>query len=155
MKIRKLLPPKVMRNSSKGMTLIEILIVVALLGGLMAIIVTNLSDSAESARIDQTRIQFGTISQALQIYRLNVGRYPTTEQGLNALLEKPSNARRWRGPYTEEAKLRDPWGEEIQYELISGKKYKLTSLGPGGVLGDEDDITYPEDVQTESAESAQ
>jgi general secretion pathway protein G len=132
------------RKSQKGMTLIEIIIVVALIGTMMAYMITNVFDQAEGAKIDQTSIVMGVLSQSLTMYRVNANRYPTSSQGLNALLTDPGGAKNWRGPYTEKNKLEDPWGEEIQYES-DGRSFKLTSGGPNMSVGDEDDIHYPEE----------
>lgn len=130
----------------KGMTLIEIIIVIALLATLMAILVTNLTQQADSAREDQTRIQMGTIAQALQTYRIHNNRFPTTQQGLDALVSDPGNAKRWRGPYIEASKLNDPWDNPFEYES-DGNKFQISSSGIDGQFGTADDIFYPEKTE--------
>ena len=124
------------------MTLIEIIIVVALLGTLMTILITNITDKADSAKEDQSRIQLGNIAQSLQLYRVHNNQYPTTSQGLQALVSDPGNVKRWRGPYIEKGKLVDAWGFDIEYES-DGRNYKLTSPGKDGQLGTNFDIFYP------------
>ncbi len=131
-----------------GLTLIELLIVFSLLGGLIALLVTNLTGQADKAKVDQTKIAFGQLTSNLQLYRVNVGKYPTTEQGLKALVANPGDNKNWRGPYTEENKLKDPWGNDIQYSS-DGKSFKLISPGIDGNLGTDDDIVYPENAKTD------
>ena len=89
--------------------------------------------------------EFGTEQQ---MYKIDNYRYPTTEQGLSALVSKPSGARRWRGPYTEKNKLQDPWGNEFSYES-DGKTFKIISPGIDGSVGNEDDVTYPREEESE------
>lgn len=126
-----------------GMSLIEIIIVVALMGTLMAYLVRNLIGQQEEAKKDQTKLGMGVLEQSLQLYRVHNNRYPTTEQGLEALVTAPSDAKTWRGPYTENNKLNDPWGVAFQYES-DGRNFKIISGGPDGTVGNADDITYPE-----------
>lgn len=130
-------------SSSSGMTLLEIIIVVALLGTLMAILVRNLTDTADQAKIDQTKIAMGNIAQSLQLYRVHNNSYPTTSQGLDALVTNPGESPRWRGPYIEKDKLKDPWGNDFGYNS-DGRKYEIISAGPDGQFETEDDIRYPE-----------
>ncbi|MCY4381025.1 MAG: type II secretion system major pseudopilin GspG [Proteobacteria bacterium] len=128
---------------SKAMTLLEIIIVVALLGTLMTYLVTTLTSGSDSAKEDQARLGMGNIAQALQLYRVHNNRYPTTEQSLSALLVNPGSTRSWRGPYIEEEKLNDPWGVPFSYEA-SGREFRIISSGLDGEFGSEDDISYPE-----------
>lgn len=132
------------RLPKAGMTLMEIIIVVALLGTLGVFLITNLTDQADSARIDQTKLAMNNIRQALQLYRMHMKRYPSDDQGLQALLENPGD-KRWRGPYLDsEKKTFDPWDIEIEYQR-DGRDYKLISAGPDQEIGTEDDIVYPEE----------
>ena len=130
-------------DGQKGMTLIEIIIVIALLGTLMTILVTNLSDTSEKAKEDQARIAMGGIAKALQLYRVHNNKYPTTAQGLDALLNDPGESKRWRGPYIEKEKLKDPWVNAYDY-TSDGRKYEIISAGADGNFGTEMDIHYPE-----------
>ena len=134
------------RNAAgrSGMTLIEILIVVALMGTLMAYLVRSLIGTQEEARKDQTKLAMGVIEQSLQMFQVhNSGRLPTTEQGLDALLNAPADLKTWRGPYIEPNKMNDPWNQKFQYES-DGRKFKIISGGPDGQFGNADDIVYPE-----------
>ena len=117
--------------AQRGMTLIEIIIVVALLGTLMTYLVSNLTDVSESAKEDQARLGMGVISQSLQMYRVHNNSYPTSSQGLQALVANPGSSRRWRGPYIEEEKLMDPWGLEFTYEA-EGRNFRIISAGADG-----------------------
>ena len=128
---------------TKAMTLLEIIIVIALLGSLMVYLVSNLTSVSDTAKEDQARLAMGGISQALQMYRVHNNRFPTTEQGLSALINNPGSTRTWRGPYIEVEKLKDPWGNDFGYE-VSGRNFRIISPGYDGVLGNEDDISYPE-----------
>lgn len=129
------------RNS--GMSLIEIIIVVALLGTLMTYLVSNLMNTSEQAKADQAKIAMGAITQSLQIYRTHTGRYPTTDQGLDSLLRNPGDSNKWRGPYIEENKLRDPWDLPFAYNS-DGRDFQIISGGIDQSVGTADDVVYPE-----------
>ena len=88
-------------------------------------------------------MKLSRLSENLVQYKLDSSRFPSTEEGLKALLEAPSGARNWRGPYADADKLVDPWDRPVQYELINAKAYKITSAGPDGDFGNEDDIIFP------------
>jgi len=133
---------ELLKKSKKGMTLIEIIIVVALIGTMMAYMITNVIGQADEAKVDQTKIGMGVLQQALTLYRVHNNRYPTAEQGLEGLITNPGNSKNWRGPYTEKEKMVDPWGEQLQYES-DGRSFKLISGGQDMSIGTEDDITYP------------
>ena len=130
-------------DARAGMTLLEIIIVVALLGTLGVYLITNLTQQADTAKIDQTKLAIGNIRQALQLYRVHLKKYPTTDAGLQVLLENPGD-KRWRGPYLDNAnKLLDPWDAEFEYES-DGRNIKITSPGPDFEIGTDDDIIWPE-----------
>lgn len=130
-------------RDERALTLLEIIIVIALLGSLMVYLVSNLTSVGDAAKEDQARLAMGGIAQALQMYRVHNNRYPTVDQGLDALLRNPGSARTWRGPYIEADKLNDPWGSPFSYE-IDGRNFRLISPGFDGVVGNEDDISYPD-----------
>ncbi len=128
-----------------GMTLLEIIIVVALLGTLGVYLITNLTQQADTAKIDQTKLAIGNIRQALQLYRVHMKKFPTTDVGLQVLLENPGD-KRWRGPYLDnEKKLFDPWDTEFEYES-DGRNVKIMSAGPDFQMGTDDDIVWPENA---------
>ncbi len=126
-----------------GMSMIEIMIVISLIGVLMTFIIRNVMQSADNAKTDAAQIGMNMLVQDLQRFKLDTNRYPTTEQGLNALLTNPGgDVKNWRGPYTEDNKLNDPWSVPFDYQS-DGRTVKMTSSGPDQTMGTEDDITYP------------
>ncbi len=129
-----------------GMTIIEILIVIALIGTIMTIVMTNVLKSSDDAKTDLARISAQQLEQALRLYKLNNNHYPTTEEGLAALVTAPPSAKNWRGPYTEAEKLKDPWGNDFAYESNGSKSFKITSAGLDGEMGTADDVIYPPDA---------
>ncbi|MBP6218107.1 MAG: type II secretion system major pseudopilin GspG [Oligoflexales bacterium] len=134
------------RSHEKGMTLLEILIVVALLVTLMAVLARTVTQSADSAKQDQAKIGMGNLSQSLQLYKVHNGKYPNSSQGLDALIKEPAGGnKKWRGPYAEERVLEDPWGNKYNYES-DGMKYKIISSGIDGAFGTPDDVVYPEEA---------
>ena len=145
---KNLMKPFGQTAKNAGMSIIEILIVIALIGTVMAIMVTNLTGRQDEAMKQAAELSMGQLESSLQMYKIDNYRYPTTEQGLSALVSKPSGARRWRGPYTEKSKLQDPWGSDFSYES-DGKTFKIISGGLDGSVGNEDDITYPREDDEE------
>ncbi|MDQ3235090.1 MAG: type II secretion system protein GspG [Pseudobdellovibrionaceae bacterium] len=137
----------------QGMTIIEILIVIALMSTIMAVLVTKLLDKSDSAKADLTGVLQSKLDESLTMYKLDTARYPTTEDGLQALIEAPATARNWRGPYTEAEKLNDTWGNLLQYELIKARKFKITSAGTDGEFGTEDDIIFPKEKEKPAEEA--
>lgn len=127
------------------MTIIEILIVIALMSTIMAVVVGQILDKNEQARIDLTGVRQSKLGESLTMYKLHTALFPSTSDGLQALVEVPAPARNWRGPYTEPDKLEDLWGQPMQYELMSSKSFKITSAGSDGEFGTEDDVIYPKD----------
>lgn len=142
-----------MRLGEQGMSLIEIIIVVALLGTLMAYMVSNLIGQADQAKVDSAKLAMGSIDQKLQMYRIHNSKYPTTDQGLNALMTAPGDAKGWRGPYIEANKLVDPWDQPFTYECSDGRVFKIMSAGPDQQVGTSDDIVYPEEKTDGAAKS--
>lgn len=138
-------------SSNYGMSLIEIIIVVALLGTLMAYLVRNLMGTADNAKIDQTKLAMGVLQQGLQMYKVHNNKYPTTDQGLDALLTQPGDSKTWRGPYTESNKTQDPWGNKFNYES-DGRTFKIISSGIDQQFGTADDISYPEESEAASTQ---
>ena len=127
------------RSAQAGFTLIEIMVVVVIIGVLAALIVPNVLDRADDARVTAARTDIANISQALKLYRLDNQRYPTAEQGLQALIAKPTTApvpNNWR-PYLEKLP-NDPWGHPYQY-LNPGIKGEVDvmSFGADGQSGGE------------------
>jgi len=116
----------------KGFSFIEMMIVVAIMAGLIAIVGPALFGKLDEAKIDQTRIQMKSLVSALDLYRLDNSNYPTTEQGLDALLKKPEVGNipeNWRGPYLKSSKVpKDPWSNDYSY-LSDGTTLNMLSFG--------------------------
>lgn len=126
------------RTGQKGLTLIEILVVVAILGLLAALVVPNVIGRGEQARVDIAKANMQSIANALDMYRMDNGRYPTTEEGLEALVEEPQSARNWNPEGYLSEVPRDPWGNEYRY-ISPGRDgpFDLYSLGADGSEGGE------------------
>lgn len=126
----------------KGFTLIELLVVIVILGILAAIIVPRITGRVDEARIEATKVQMKAIKDALEQYKLDNGFYPTTEQGLRALVEKPTTPpvpQRWR-QYLDKLP-KDAWDRDFIYMSPGvGRPFELRSMGPDGKEGTEDDI---------------
>ena len=132
------------RVHSEGFTLIELMVVIVILGILAGFIVPRLMGRPEEAKKVKARMQIESLETALKLYKLDNGFYPTTEQGLQALVEKPESApvpKNWRkGGYIEKGKIpKDPWGNDFVY-LSPGAHgdYDIISYGADGVPGGED-----------------
>ncbi len=130
-------------RADAGFTIIEIIIVIALIGTILSILITQLTSTQDQAMRDAARLAMGKIQQSLQLYRVHNHKYPGTDQGLEALVSNASGSATWRGPYIEAEKLKDPWNNLMQYETDQ-KTIKISSAGPDGEFGTEDDVIYPE-----------
>ncbi|MCS6876087.1 MAG: type II secretion system major pseudopilin GspG [Aquificaceae bacterium] len=126
----------------KGFTLIELLVVVIILGIIAAIVVPRITGRVDEAKVEATKVQLKAVRDALEQYKLDNGFYPTTEQGLKALVEKPATPpapQRWR-QYMDKVP-KDAWDRELLYMSPGmGKHFELRSMGPDGKEGTEDDI---------------
>jgi len=132
--------PLQQRRRARGMTLIEILVVLVLIGVVMGIVGTKFLGQGEKAKADATKIQINQIANSLDLFKLEVGRYPTTSEGLQALIAAPSSVPNWNGPYWREAQVpKDPWGHEYKYASpgTHGTAYDVMSYGADGVEGGE------------------
>ena len=118
-------------RNEEGFTLLELLVVLAILALLAGLIGPRVLDQLAGARSDSARLQIKNIEAALDLYRLDVGHYPTSSEGLKALLDKPADATHWNGPYLKSADgLKDPWGEPYRYSNDGGKDgYEILSYG--------------------------
>jgi general secretion pathway protein G len=134
------------RPLSAGFTLLEILVVLAIIGLLAGLAITNVDKIFGGAQVSTVRLQVrDSMRTSLTSYRIAMGDYPTTGEGLQALISAPSGKTdRWHGPYLEPAKIpTDPWGEPLQYRYPGEKNrgsYDLWSKGPDKQSGTEDDI---------------
>jgi general secretion pathway protein G len=136
------------RKGSLGFTLIELLVVLVILGLLAGLVGPRVMKYLGSANTDTARLQVENLSSALDQYRLEVGRYPTTDEGLQALIEPPPDAPRWNGPYLRKNIIpKDPWGNDYQYRAPGEHgSFDLYSLGAdnaeGGTGEDQDLVSW-------------
>ena len=135
-------------NNNQGFTLIELMVVIVILGILAGMIVPRIMDRPEQAKVTKTKMMIESIGTALDLYKLDMGTYPTTEQGIQALVEAPESdgeSSSWRkGGYLDKGRVpKDPWNNDFIY-LSPGANgdYDLSSLGgdraPGGEGTDAD-----------------
>ena len=143
MKIRKL---RHWARRKNGFTLVELVVVLVILGLLAVFAAPRVLKYLGGAKTDAAAIQIENLAATLDLYRLEVGRYPTSSDGLEALLEEPADARGWNGPYIKKADaLIDPWGRPYEY-LSPGEQgeFDLFSRGRDGADGgdgEDEDVT--------------
>lgn len=131
---------KVRANNEAGLTLIEMIVVLAIIALIAALIVPNVIGRPDQARVTVARTDLRTIASALKIYRLDNGDYPSTEQGLAALVHRPASApvpANWSAQgYLEQVPV-DPWGRSYSYRspATNGAGFQITSLGKDGKPG--------------------
>ncbi len=129
--------------SRAGFTLIELLLVLVILAALAAIVTPKFAKRSEQARVTAAGTQISQFEVALDSFEIDVGRYPTTSEGLDALVRKPSNAEGWTQSYLKRDVPKDPWGNEYVYRYpgqYNQDGYDLYSFGPDGKQGGGDDI---------------
>ncbi len=129
-----------MRNAA-GFTLLELLVVLAILALLAGLVGPRVLDQLSEAKSGTAGIQIKNIESSLDLLRLDMGRYPTTQEGLNALLQRPGDAEKWRGPYLRNNDgLIDPWGASYLYRRPGRDgEFDVYSLGADGAEGGEDE----------------
>jgi len=104
------------KRTEQGFTLLELLVVLGIIALLAGIVGPQVMKHMAASKTKAAKVQVEDLSAALDMYKLDVGRYPTSEQGISALVEKPSNAKRWNGPYLRKVKVpKDPWIQEYRY----------------------------------------
>jgi general secretion pathway protein G len=127
------------RRNQRGVTLIEMLVVVTIIALFAALVIPRLLNKADVAKTTAARSQIEMFMTALGSYRLDTSTYPTTEQGLSALREKPENLPNWSGPYLPKEVPNDPWGRPYIYKFPGehGDEPDIISYGADGVPGGE------------------
>ncbi len=128
--------PVVGQSSEDGFTLLELLVVIVILGLLIGLVAPAVLRQLGGARVSIAHQSIAQISSVLDMYKLDVGSYPTTDQGLQALVQAPAGVTNWNGPYVQSGKVPvDPWNHPYVYRDPSdrpGHEYDLCSLGPNG-----------------------
>lgn len=128
------------RRRRGGFTLIELLVVLVILGLLVGVATPFAIRYLGSAKTDVAAIQLENFSVALNLFRIHIGRYPTSEEGLSALVRTPAGLSRWRGPYLDGKEVpKDPWDNPYIYQRLAtdSNSYTLLSRGADGIEGGE------------------
>jgi general secretion pathway protein G len=121
-----------------GFTLMELLVVLAILGLLMSLVGPQVLNQLGGAKSKTAAIQIKDLEQALEMYKLDVGRFPSTEQGLDALVEKPAGVAGWNGPYLKDDVPQDPWKRDYHYKYPGDRgELDIFSYGANGSEGGE------------------
>jgi general secretion pathway protein G len=132
-------PFKTMRNNN-GFTLIELLVVMVIIGLLAALVGPRFIRQEEKAKVKAARAQIELLSTALDTFRLDVGRYPTSDEGLEALRHQPGGVERWDGPYLKKDVPTDPWGKPYVYKSPGEHgSFDIFSYGADGAAGGDGD----------------
>jgi general secretion pathway protein G len=119
-----------------GFTLMELLVVLAILGLLMGLVGPQVLNQLGGAKVKTAALQIKDIEQAMEMYKLDVGRFPTTDQGLVALVEKPASSAGWNGPYLKSKVPQDPWKKDYHYKYPGDHgELDIYSYGQNGTPG--------------------
>ena len=132
------------QRNQRGFTLIEIMVVMVILGLLVAVVAPNIMGRSDQAKVTIAKTQMRNVANALDMYRLDNGHYPSTQQGLEALVNRPSGSpepNNWNPDGYLDAVPEDPWGNEYQYINLGSSDYDLFSYGNQGGEGDATDIS--------------
>ncbi|MFT3787658.1 MAG: type II secretion system major pseudopilin GspG [Tepidisphaeraceae bacterium] len=129
------------RAAHSAFTLIELLLVLVILGVLAALVVPKFTNRSQQARETAAKSDITTVETALKAFEIDCGRFPSSEEGLGALLTAPTGVQGWKGPYIERGMPKDPWGNEYQYKFPGTQNpsgFDLFSTGPDGREGNDD-----------------
>jgi general secretion pathway protein G len=119
-----------------GFTLLELLVVVAIIGLLVGLVAPRYFGQVGRSEVNAARAQIDSFEKALDQYRLDTGRYPSSEMGLTALVQRPANEPKWNGPYLRKAVPPDPWGKPYLYRSPGEKgDFDIVSYGRDGQSG--------------------
>ncbi len=135
---RKLNNPRTAKavGSDDGYTLTEMLVVIAIIGLIAAVLTPSLMGQLGRARVKSAQLQLESVAAAVEMFRSDVGRYPTQAEGLNVLLVEPAEAEGWTGPYVKSTNtLKDPWTGQIQYRGLDDGSFEVVSLGSDRQVG--------------------
>lgn len=125
------------RTKQDGFTLLEILAVIIIIGVLGAVILPNVTGQGEKAKASAAKTDMAQISAELDLFKLEVGRFPSAQEGLDALIKNPGNVSNWNGPYSKKKEMKDPWGNDYKYSSPgpNNTAYEIKSLGADGKDG--------------------
>ncbi len=131
------------REPERGFSLIELIVVLVILGLLAAVVAPRVYDKLAKGKEQIAKIQIKELEGALQLFSFDMGRFPTTSEGLEGLARNPGGLDSWRGPYLSKPDVpKDPWGKPYVYRCPGEHgDYDLFSSGPDGVEGGNDDVT--------------
>ena len=131
--------PAALRRSNGGFTLLELVMVLVIIGVILSMVGPRVFSSLGRANTERAKVQIEQLGSALELYKLDTGRFPNTQEGLNALVSAPSGVANWNGPYLRDVKhLKDPWARDFTYRSPAEKGgYDLVSLGADGKEGGE------------------
>jgi len=136
------------KHQAKGFTLIELLVVLTILGLIVGLVGPQIMKHLGTAKSDTARLQIEDLGSALDMLYLEIGRYPTTDEGLEALIQNPADLDNWNGPYLKKKKIpKDPWGNSYQYQSPGQNgPYDLYTFGadnaPGGEKENHDILSW-------------
>lgn len=135
--------PQRHNHKRSGFTLLELLVVLIIIGLLAGIVGPNMFKHVGQSEVTTAKAQMDMFGKALDAYRLDVGQYPSTNQGLAALTQAPADAQRWHGPYLKKTAPLDPWGNAYVYRQPGADKhdYEIISLGKDGATGGTEENT--------------
>lgn len=120
----------------EGYTLTEMLIVIGVIGLIAAVLTPTLFGQLGRARQKAAGLQLETVSSQIELFMADTGRYPTSQEGLGALITEPAEASGWTGPYVRDQKaLTDPWGRPLRYVIDAENNYSVATLGADGKAG--------------------
>jgi general secretion pathway protein G len=129
-------------HRTAGFTLVELLVVMVILGMLASLVLPNFFGAAAKARVKTAKVQMSSLSATLDAFALDVGRYPTDQEGLEALVTQPAGLKTWDGPYLKKDVPKDPWGNDYEYHgPSSAGDYEILCYGKDGKPGGDDDIS--------------
>jgi len=125
------------RLGERGFTLIEILVVITIIGLIMALVAPRVLNYLSEAKVKAAKIQIESLSSTLDLYYLDTGRYPSSSEGLQALVERPAGVEGWSGPYLKGGFVpKDPWGHDYAYRMPGEHgAYDIVSYGSDGQQG--------------------
>jgi general secretion pathway protein G len=130
-------PRRARKRRRAGFTLVEMLVVLAIIGSIVGLVGPRVLNYLAESKVKTAQIQMANLSSALELFYLDAGRYPATEEGLGALVQRPANAAAWNGPYLKTGGLpKDPWGHDYLYRAPGQNgPFDIGSLGPEGREG--------------------